>query len=166
MTKTYQQSYSGLDGIAYMNSSQVAAYESERASLSSNKANEAKCTVLSQNITSISSNRRRLEVNFTKTLAVTYDLQVKKKKKSKIISFFDNYILLTASQHDQIKQFMINIGVQVEQVLNTTEIEFLNEPSIQPSIQPSSFQPTLGLVQNETFNATLNSTYLSSQLVE
>ena len=135
---SYEQSFAGSDDLTLMNSTQVAMYEvnmanvaenlplsSQIASHEANMASHAtsiinmniECKVTNQQIESVpSTSSTKSSIVWPKKLSMTYDLKVVNDLKWQIEVYNEQHIEQMTEQNEQIKQIMIDMQVQVEDI--------------------------------------------------
>jgi len=152
---SYEQSFAGSDDLTLMNSTQIAIYESNMVNtaenlplssqIASHTANMAshttsiinmniECKVTNQQIESVpSTSPTNPSIVWPRKLSITYDLKVVSDLKWQIEVYNEQYIDNMSEKNDQIKQSMVDMQVQVEDIYVTIEM-----PSSAPSVRPSA----------------------------
>ena len=179
VTTTYKQSYSGFDELNIMNSSQIVSYETSmestatnlsvlsqiesyddtmksHATTSSANMNNVECKVTDQQIESISSTSpTNPSIVWSKKLTIIYDLKVMHDSKEKILLYNEQFIDHMKEQHDQIKESMADVQVNLGDILVISEI-------ISPSFVPS-FRPFENPIPSSISTSPTTSTRLNPQ---
>jgi len=137
-----------------MNSTQIALYEANMASTATNltvssqiasdanmvshatsstSMNNVECKVTDQQIESVSTvSPTDPSKVYSKKLSITYDLKVVHNSKQLIDLYNKEYIDHMTAQEDHIKQLMVDMQVQVEEIFVTIEMSS-SAPSVRPS---------------------------------
>ena len=145
VTTKYQQESVGSDELSLLNETVIAAYEAnmENQAVNNTSITNVQVSVTSQEITTIDNGRRLQDQNYPKMLTVTYDLTIVHHKIDEINSFFQSHVYNMMQQKNEIKSFMSNLGIKVEEVITTVEVtlapsaSFLASRTI--SMKPSNF---------------------------
>merc|ERR1719296_462563 len=120
MTGNYVQEYAGSNGFDLLNETEIILYEASMADLAASNdtsISDVQVKVVNQEIITISNSRRLQEQDWTEMLAITYTLTVEYEEMDEITTFLQNHVSYVIEMHDEIKQFMMDQGVTVDEVI-------------------------------------------------
>jgi len=147
-----------------MNETQIEKYEFNIASLavSNAKISDTQVIVTNQEITTLNNRRKLQRQQLPKVLIITYFLVVTHHEINEIELFFENHATNMMQQKYKIVDFMVDEGVEIDQVVSVVEVILSPSVSLQPTTTNSDKPPKSPLISHKPFSISNNPSLITT----